>query len=126
MWGGDFSSAVNMNGGLIFRVHGKENLTMGFINKQGCRSLQQWRRVRIEELDHLLSSPSFSINPRYLYHVVVEINCVNGVSACEREQTNLKYVVEAHDLLLLKGSRASDPCGCPFPTSFTIFLHGRM
>jgi hypothetical protein len=37
--------------------------------------------------------------------MVIEIDCVNGISACEREQTNAKYVIEMHDFLLLGGDK---------------------
>ena len=100
VWCWDFSSAVNMNGWSILRVHGQENFTVALINEQECGSLKEFGRTSIKEFDHFLSSPSSRLNLWEIYHVVVEINCVNGISACEREQTNPKNIVEAHDLLL--------------------------
>jgi len=101
MWDWDFSSAVNVNSGLILRVHEQENLTIALINKQAGRRLKEVGRIRIEKVDHLLCHPSLGIDPWYFYYAVIEINCMNGISACEREQTNPKCIIEAHGHLLL-------------------------
>ena len=113
MWRWDFSSAVNMNGWSILRVHRQENLTIALIHEQECGSLKEFGRTSIEEFNHFLCSPPPRLSLWEVYHVVIKINCVNGISACEREQTNPKNIVEAHVLLL-------------FPLSYAMFLHLQM
>ena len=82
-------------------VHRQENLTIALINKQTCRSLEEVGGVRLEKFDYLLCNPSLGIDPWGFYYIVIEINSMNGVSACEGEQTNPKCIIEAHGHLLL-------------------------
>jgi hypothetical protein len=96
----DFTSAVNVNSGPVLGIHGQENLAIALVNKQIGRNLQEMGGIRIKKFYHLLCYPSACINLWKHYHVVIEVNCVDGISACKGEQTDPQCVMEMHSLLL--------------------------